>query len=55
MQEKGITNPPQEIKNFTKNFVDKLSELPLDEEIILRDSTFYDRKGNLIMKIPVDQ
>lgn len=55
MQEKGITNPSQEIKNFTKNFVNKLKQYPLNEEIILRNNSFYDSNGNLIMKIPTDQ
>jgi hypothetical protein len=54
MQEKGITNPSQEIKNFTKNFVTRLKEFPLDEEIELRVTSFYDSKGNFIMEIPID-
>ena len=54
MQEKGITNPSEQIKKFTSDLVEKLKALPLDEEIILDDSSFYDSKGNLIIKIPRD-
>ena len=35
MQEEGITNPPQRIKDFTKKLVEKLSLMPLDEEIMI--------------------
>lgn len=52
MQEKGITNPSEQIKKFTNDLVEKLKALPLDEEIILNDSTFFDSKGNVILKIP---
>ncbi len=52
MQEEGITNPSEEIKKFTKDFVEKLQNMPLDEEIILKDSSFLDSFGSLIMKIP---
>jgi len=53
MQEDGITNPPEEIKKFVREFVEKLHTYSLDEEIVLKDSTFYDSKGQFIMKIPV--
>ena len=53
MQEKGITNPSEQIKKFTRDFVEKLQTYSLDEEIILNESgSFFDSKGNLIMKIP---
>lgn len=52
MQEEGITNPSEEIKKFTKEFVEKLLNLPLDEEIKLKNNTFFDSKGNLILKMP---
>ena len=53
MQEIGITNPSEQIKKFTKDFVEKLQTYSLDEEIILKeDGSFFDSKGNLIMKIP---
>ena len=53
MQEKGITSPSEQIKKFTREFVEKLLTYSLDEEIILKDNgSFFDSKGNLIMKIP---
>ena len=55
MQEEGVTNPSPEIKNFTREFVDKLSKLPLDEEIKIENYSFYDSKGNLIATIPTDK
>jgi hypothetical protein len=54
MQEEGITNPSEQIKKFTRDFVEKLESLPLKEEIVLQDNSFYDSKGNFIMKIPID-
>lgn len=53
MQEEGIINPSEEIKKFTKEFVEKLQNMPLDDEIILKDSSFLDSLGDLIMKIPI--
>ncbi len=55
MQEKGITNPGEEIRKFTRDFVEKLKSLPLDEEIILKDNCFFDSNGNLLMKIPIEK
>lgn len=52
MQEEGITNPSEQIKKFTRDFVDKLHSFSLDEEVILKENSFFDSKGNLIMKIP---
>ncbi len=53
MQEKGITQPGEQYKIFTKEFVEKLQTFSLDEEIILDENgSFFDSKGNLIMKIP---
>lgn len=52
MQESGITNPREEIKEFVKEFVDKLEKLPLDMEIFLEDNSFFDKDGLLIMEIP---
>jgi hypothetical protein len=53
MQELGITNPSPEIKKFTSDLVDKLSSLPLNEEIILDDRSFFDSKGKLIATFPI--
>lgn len=52
MQEEGITNPPSEIKLLTRTIVEKLSELPSDEIIILQDRIMKDSKGNIIVKFP---
>ncbi len=52
MQEKGITNPGEQIKKFTRDFVEKLQCMPLDEKIILKDNSFFDCKGGLIITIP---
>lgn len=52
MQEIGLTNPSEEIKKFTKEFVEKLENMDLDDEIILTDSSFFDSEGNLIITIP---
>ena len=52
MQELGITNPGEKIKEFVKEFVDKLEKLPLDMEIFLEDNSFFDKDGLLIMEIP---
>ena len=53
MQEPGMTNPSHQIKEFTKTFVEKLKGLPLDDEIILKDNSFYDSSGQLICRIPI--
>jgi hypothetical protein len=54
MQEEGITNPSEQFKKFTNDFVEKLESLPLNEEIILQDHSSLDKNGNLIMRIPND-
>lgn len=51
MYDSGITNSREEIKEFVKEFIDKLEKLPLDMEIFLEDS-FFDKDGLLIMEIP---
>lgn len=53
MQDDGITNPSLEIKRFTTEFVEKLSKMPLDEMVTIKESSFFDSKGNLISKIPI--
>jgi hypothetical protein len=52
MQKRGITNPSQEIKDLTQEIVDKLSKLPLDEEIEIQDKSLVDSKGNIIVTFP---
>lgn len=53
MQEDGITNPSDEVKIFTREFVDTLSKMPLNEEIRILDYSFLDSKGNIIAELPV--
>jgi len=52
MQEEGITNPSEQVKKFTRELVEKLQTMPLDETIVLKDDSFFDSSGNLIMRIP---
>jgi hypothetical protein len=54
MQEQGITNPSDTIKEFTRTFVEKLQRLPLNDAITLKDNSFFDSKGELIITIPTD-
>lgn len=53
MQEEGITNPSEDIKKFTRELVEVLEKMPLDEEIILEENGFYDNKGNLLITFPL--
>ena len=53
MQDDGITNPSQEIKEFTRDFVEKLSRMPLDEEVKIEGHSFIDSKGQVIATIPI--
>lgn len=53
MQEEGITNPSEYIKKFTRELVEVLEKMPLDEEIILEENGFYDNKGNLLITFPL--
>lgn len=53
MQQEGITSPPDEIKVLTKTIVEKLSLLPLDEEIYLREKSLVDCRGNVIVTFPL--
>jgi len=55
MQEEGITNPSEDIKRFTRDFVEKLSKMRLDEEIILEKNSFFDSKKNLIIEFPASE
>ncbi len=55
MQQEGITNPSQEIKDMTRTIVEELSEMPPDEKIIFDDYMMKDSKGNVIIKFPKDK
>lgn len=52
MQKDGTTNPTQEIQELTQTIVDKLSKLPLDEEITLDNHIMRDARGNVIVEFP---
>ena len=36
-------------------YLEKLKTLPSDEEVIIADNSFYDSKGNLILRMPVEK
>lgn len=48
MQEQGITNPLDYIKIFTRQLVEKLSQLPQEEHIEFRNNKLIDTKENVI-------
>lgn len=52
MQEAGITNPPENIKEFTQSIVETLSKLPMEEIVDYVDGTLVDSKGNVSVKFP---
>lgn len=52
MQDEGLSDTSIEIKAFTREFVEKLSQMHLDEEIRYENYSFYDSLGNLIVTIP---
>ncbi len=54
MQNSGITNPSDEIKELTKTIVEKLSLIPLEEKIKLENGAMIDSKGNIIVTFPIN-
>ena len=52
MQEKGITNPSDEIKVFTRTLVQKLSSMPLDTELRIENHSLIDNSGNIVIIFP---
>lgn len=48
MQEQGITNPLDYIKIFTRQLVEKLSQLQQEELIEFRNNKLIDTKENVI-------
>ncbi len=52
MQEDGTTNPTTEAKEITRTIVDILSNLSLDEKIIIENHMMKDSKGNIIVRFP---
>lgn len=55
MQENGVTNPSEEVKKFTKEFVEKLLKLPMNEEIKIKNYSFFDSSENLIAQLPIKE
>lgn len=49
MQEQGITNPLDYIKIFTRQLVEKLSQLPQEEMVEFIDMKLIGTKGNVIV------
>ncbi len=52
MQDDGITNPSDEIKEFTREFVEKLLKMHPEEEVSFDKKSFLDSKGNIIATVP---
>ena len=52
MQQSGLTNPRNDIAQFTLKFVDILNKLPLEQELEIKDNSFYNSRGKLIIAIP---
>lgn len=48
MQQQGITNPPEHVKNFTKRIVEKLSKFPQGEIVEFIDMKLVDSNGYII-------
>ena len=55
MQKEGITNPSREIKELTKNILEKLSLMPLEDKIELKGNYLIDQKGEIIASLKVRQ
>lgn len=53
MQEKGITTPSWVFKKWTREFVEKLSKMPLDEEMSIYGHSFLDSQGNIVATLPI--
>jgi hypothetical protein len=52
MQENGITKPARAIKELTRTIVGKLSSMPPDEIILLKDHTMMNDENSLIAAFP---
>lgn len=52
MQNLGITNPSDAVKDFTNEIVRKLSSMSLEEIITINDRKFIDSKGIVIIEFP---
>ncbi|WP_299673392.1 hypothetical protein [uncultured Tenacibaculum sp.] len=52
MHEEGINNPSVEFKKFTRDFIEQLSKMPMEEKMSCKNGSFFDSKGNIIAKLP---
>lgn len=52
MQDRGLTNPKEEYKIITNTIVEKLSKMPLDEKVELKNNQMIDSNGNVIVTFP---
>jgi hypothetical protein len=52
MQEGGITHPTDDVKELTREIVKKLSEMPNNEPILVKNESLIDSKGNIIASLP---
>jgi hypothetical protein len=52
MQEEGITHPTDEIKRLTREIVKKLSVLPSDEPIVIKDGSLINSRGIVVASFP---
>jgi hypothetical protein len=52
MQQDGVTNPNQEIKELTRTIVEKLSTMNQEEKLTFENHMMKDSKGNIIAKFP---
>lgn len=50
MFEEGIINPTDEGKEIIRTIIEKLSKMPLEEQIILDNHKMKDTKGNIIIE-----
>lgn len=54
MQKEGITNPTETVKQFTKDFVIKLSKMPMSEEVKIEGKSFINSNGEIIATLPFE-
>ncbi|WP_459209259.1 hypothetical protein [Aquimarina rhabdastrellae] len=53
MQEDRITKSNDDVKQFMKDFIAKLSKMPLDEEVKIIGNSFVNSKGEIIAILPL--
>lgn len=48
--DEGIANPIPQVKAFIADFVEKLSQMPPDEQVKIENRAYFDSEGNLIAR-----